>query len=153
MQTEKQITFNVEFDGNDGTGKTYVINLIKRYFTHCTFKDRGIFSKATLLNKTSEGKMYEYIDNNIDRDTLYIILDDFPEHCQQKIQKRGDSLEEEFHTLEDLEYYRKLFMLLYNHCKEKEYRNVYLVSRIPSNNVRTIIEIIVEFIRSKIKKS
>lgn len=33
--------------------------------------------------------------------------------------KRGDSLNEEFHTLEDLEYYRKSFMLLYNHCKEK----------------------------------
>ena len=45
---------------------------------------------------------------------LYIILDDFPEHCQQRIQKRGDSLDEEFHTLEDLEYYRKSFMLLYN---------------------------------------
>ena len=101
MQTEKQLTFNIEFDGNDGTGKTYVINLIKQFFNNCIFKDRGIFSKATLLNKESEEKMYDYIDNNIDNDTLYIILDDFPEHCQQRIQKRGDSLDEEFHTLED----------------------------------------------------
>ena len=114
MQTEKQLTFNIEFDGNDGTGKTYVINLIKQFFNNCIFKDKGIFSKATLLNKESEEKMYDYIDNNIDSDTLYIILDDFPEHCQQRIQKRGDSLDEEFHTLEDLEYYRKSFMLLYN---------------------------------------
>ena len=77
MQTEKQLTFNIEFDGNDGTGKTYIINLIKQFFNNCIFKDRGIFSKATLLNKDSEEKMYDYIDNNIDSDTLYIILDDF----------------------------------------------------------------------------
>lgn len=56
MQTEKQLTFNIEFDGNDGTGKTYVINLIKQFFNNCIFKDRGIFSKATLLNKESEEK-------------------------------------------------------------------------------------------------
>ena len=54
MQTEKQLTFNIEFDGNDGTGKTYIINLIKQFFNNCIFKDRGIFSKATLLNKESE---------------------------------------------------------------------------------------------------
>ena len=140
MQTEKQLTFNIEFDGNDGTGKTYIINLIKQFFNNCIFKDRGIFSKATLLNK----------DNNIDNDTLYIILDDFPEHCQQRIQKRGDSLDEEFHTLEDLEYYRKSFMLLYNHCKEKKYSNVYLVSRIPYDSTGTIIEIIRDFIKKQI---
>ena len=133
MQTEKQLTFNIEFDGNN-----------------CIFKDRGIFSKATLLNKDSEEKMYDYIDNNIDNDTLYIILDDFPEHCQQRIQKRGDSLDEEFHTLEDLEYYRKSFMLLYNHCKEKKYSNVYLVSRIPYDSTGTIIEIIRDFIKKQI---
>ena len=150
MQTEKQLKFNIEFDGNDGTGKTYVINLIKQFFNNCIFKDRGIFSKATLLNKESEEKMYDYIDNNIDSDTLYIILDDFPEHCQQRIQKRGDSLDEEFHTLEDLEYYRKSFMLLYNHCKEKKYSNVYLVSRIPYDSAGTIIEIIRDFIKKQI---
>ena len=94
--------------------------------------------------------MYDYIDNNIDSDTLYIILDDFPEHCQQRIQKRGDSLDEEFHTLEDLEYYRKSFMLLYNHCKEKKYSNVYLVSRIPYDSTGTIIEIIRDFIKKQI---
>ena len=56
MQKEKQLTFNIEFDGNDGTGKTYVINLIKQFFNNCIFKDKGIFSKATLLNKESEEK-------------------------------------------------------------------------------------------------
>ena len=83
MQTKKKVTFNIEVDGNEGTGKTYIIKLIKQFFNNCIFKDRGIFSKATLLNKESEEKMYDYIDNNIDNDTLYIILDYFTNkiHC------------------------------------------------------------------------
>ena len=41
-------------------------------------------------------------------------------------------------------------MLLYNHCKEKKYSNVYLVSRIPYDSTGTIIEIIRDFIKKQI---
>ena len=50
MQAEKQLTFNIEFDGNDGTGKTYIINLIKQFFNNCIFKDRGQDAKFRSCN-------------------------------------------------------------------------------------------------------
>ena len=43
-------------------------------------------------------------------------------------------------------------MLLYNHCKEKKYSNVYLVSRIPCDSTGTIIQLIRDFIKKQIIK-
>lgn len=138
----------IEFDGNDGTGKTYTINLLKNIFNNCMFVDRGLFSKATLLKEEND-EMYKYIDDNIDKNRIYIILDDYPEHCQQLIKKRGDSIEEKYHTMEDLEYYSKQFTKLYGYCCTQNYDNVYLVTKLLPYYMKVIIEIVKKFINDK----
>ena len=141
---ESKMKYIVEFDGNDGTGKTYTINVLSKVFPNCIFIDRGLFSKATLLSDEND-EMYKYIDDNIDKHRIYIILDDYPEHCQYLIKKRGDSIEEKYHTIEDLEYYRKQFTNLYGYCCTNNYDNVYLVTRLLPNSLQVIIDIIKKF--------
>ncbi len=140
----ENVKYIVEFDGNDGTGKTYTIKVLSKVFPNCIFIDRGLFSKATLLSDEND-EMYKYIDDNIDMNRIYIILDDYPEHCQMLIKRRGDSIEEKYHTIEDLEYYRKQFTNLYGYCCKKNYDNVYLVTRLLPDHVQVMIDIIKKF--------
>lgn len=118
----------VEIDGNDGTGKTFLIDTIKRQLKlhgfdgDIKFNDRGILSKATLDNiwntnincNINFGDLCKFDDN-----TLYYLIDDFPEKCQEHILERGDSIEEEYHTMDDLIKYRSRFIALYDYYKNK----------------------------------
>ena len=120
-------------DGNDGTGKTCTINRLKELFPGIEFEDRGIFSKATLnddifeeyanhsetagclQNKNGQPNhasfdFFREIERN--HDTFYIICVADPKECQRRIAERGDSIEEEFHRIEDLEKYDKRFRIL-----------------------------------------
>lgn len=120
-------------DGNDGAGKTVTINKLKELFPGIEFEDRGIFSKATLNDKIfeewdthSETGGYKWNKNGSpnhysiefaleverNRDTLYVICVADPEECQKRIAERGDSLDEEFHRMEDLLKYDKRFRVL-----------------------------------------
>lgn len=114
-------------DGNDGTGKSYRIEQLKKVFPGIEFEDRGIFSKATLNESLftlesikdfvkERDEFIDYIKNN--EDTLYIIVDASVETCQKRILERGDSLEEEYHTKEDLEKFRKRFLYLVDLVKD-----------------------------------
>lgn len=114
-------------DGNDGTGKSYRIEQLKKIFPGIEFEDRGIFSKATLNESLftlesikdfvkARDEFIDYIKNN--EDTLYIIVDASAETCQKRILERGDSLEEEYHTKEDLEKFRKRFLYLVDLVKD-----------------------------------
>ena len=38
----ENVKYIVEFDGNDGTGKTYTIKVLSKVFPNCIFIDRGI---------------------------------------------------------------------------------------------------------------
>ena len=120
------------FDGNDGTGKTTRLNYLKQMFPNIEYADRGIFSKMTLVdelfyqNENTE-KLREDFYNNIknNSDVLYIICKASPEVCQRRIIERGDSIEEEFHTMKDLIKYNERFDVLVNIVKELS--NVMLV--------------------------
>ena len=114
-------------DGNDGTGKSYRIEQLKKIFPGIEFEDRGIFSKATLNESLftlesikdfvkARNEFIDYIKNT--DDTLYIIVDASVETCQKRILERGDSLEEEYHTKEDLEKFRKRFLYLVDLVKD-----------------------------------
>lgn len=112
----------VEIDGNDGTGKTFLINEIKKQLSSILdknnidikFNDRGLLSKATLSNVWELNIENPNLNNlcKFDKDTIYYLIDDIPEKCQERILSRGDSIEEEYHTLDDLIKYRKRFLKL-----------------------------------------
>ena len=120
----------IVIDGNDGTGKTYRIEQLKKLFPGIEFQDRGIFSKSTLIEELFEpepkGLKYlfkctprERFINTIKShpDTLYIILWATPETCQKRIQERGDSIEEEYHTIADLSKFNLRFKTLVEYVK------------------------------------
>ena len=116
----------IVIDGNDGTGKTFRVNLLRKMFPNIEIEDRGIFSDKTLddclfdYNKASSINHRKNFVNSIEeqKDTLFIICDASVETCQKRISKRGDSLEEEYHNKKDLIKYRKRFMLLAELCSE-----------------------------------
>lgn len=99
-------TLIIEIDGNDGVGKTYTIERLKEELPelekecncHIVFKDRGALSQATITGQFQK-----------ESDHVYIILDASIEYCQKNIVKRGDSLDEPYHNVNDLVYYRQKF--------------------------------------------
>lgn len=106
----------IVIDGNDGTGKTTRLVQLKKMFPNIKYEDRGIFSKMTLIDElfnrnknyvTLSRKFYESIKQ--ESSTLYIICRASSEICQKRILERGDSIEEEFHTLDDLNKYNQRF--------------------------------------------
>ena len=116
----------IVIDGNDGTGKTFRVNLLRKMFPNIEIEDRGIFSDKTLddilfdYNNASSIIRRKNFVNSIEeqKDTLFIICDTSVETCQKRISERGDSLEEEYHNKKDLIKYRKRFMLLAELCSE-----------------------------------
>ena len=121
-------------DGNDGTGKTTRVEELSWLFPGVEIVDRGIFSEATLNEKLfskntipgSEEEINFYNKIWRDKDTLYVIVDASPETCQKRILERGDSIDVEYHNMEDLIKYRERFLRLFNICKELT--NVMLVN-------------------------
>ncbi len=96
----------VEIDGNDGVGKTFIIEKLSSLFKkedNIVFRDRGSLTKAT--------------DNNSffrEDGVCYILLDCDENISQERIKERGDSIEEKYHTLVDLKFYRERFLALAN---------------------------------------
>lgn len=124
----------IEIDGNDGVGKTY---LIERLSDDSFFKENAIFMDRGQLTKATDSGIFKREENHI-----YIILDAPIETCQERILKRGDSLDEKYHTREDLEYYRQRFLDL---AKE---HNIPVVSVNGPND----IEVIGKLIKDKMEK-
>ena len=102
-------TITIEIDGNDGVGKTYTIAQLRTrqeeikhiLQANVVFKDRGALTLAT-----DSGQFIKEPNH------IYIILDASIYYCQDNILKRGDSIEEKYHTKKDLEYYRNKFLTL-----------------------------------------
>ena len=74
-----------------------------------------------LFNRTGnydeiQKKFYEDVQK--DSSTLYIICRASSEVCQKRILERGDSIEEEFHTLDDLNKYNNRFDILVDIVKD-----------------------------------
>ena len=142
--TYRNMITKIVVDGNDGTGKTSTINGLKKLFPGITVEDRGIFSEATLIDEIFEE--YENRDDEViyrkprtwlherhseinqhifsflsrvsaSKDTLFIICKADPEVCQKRIKERGDSIEEQYHTMEDLKKYGERFDILVDIAK------------------------------------
>lgn len=119
MQAIKRI----EVDGNDGAGKTFRIELLKKMFPNVEVVDRGIFSKYTLdeyypplyPRTLDEHNLAEIFRNEVRKnsDTLYILMDTPIEICQERILSRGDSLDTQFHSEDALAKYEWRFRRLY----------------------------------------
>ena len=83
-------------DGNDGTGKTTLVKSLRDI--GYVVSDRGIPSLMTDGHSIC-----------IKEDELYIILDTSVEVSQERLSVAGKNLTEQYHTVEDLTFYRKRF--------------------------------------------
>lgn len=114
----------IEIDGNDGVGKTTYINKLKEFFPNDIFLDRGLLSKATLHPywdnelKKNQVRNYKYMCP-LNKNVCYILLDTYPKLCQERILKRGDSIIEKYHTMEDLILFQKRFLTLATSNKQR----------------------------------
>lgn len=114
---------HIEVDGNDGAGKSFRIELLKKMFPNVEVADRGLFSKYTLdefyprLNGGEKSDRLADEFRNLVRsnlDTLYIIMDCPIPTCQDRIKSRGDSLDTQFHSETALAMYEWRFHRLYS---------------------------------------
>jgi len=90
----------IVIDGNDGTGKTTLASSLRE----CGFlvEDRGLPTKATDEGVPPPESRPE--------NEIYLILDAPPRLCQNRIMKAGRDITEHYHTIGDLEHYRKRFL-------------------------------------------
>lgn len=101
----------VEIDGNDGVGKTFIKSMLRDnedlkdfcagHNIDIKLQDRGEMTKAT------DSGVFNREDGHV-----YFLLDATPALCQANILRRGDSITEKYHTLEDLRYYRNKFLTI-----------------------------------------
>lgn len=84
-------------DGNDGTGKSTLAELLKR--KGYEVQDRGVPTKMT----DDPATMPEH-------DEIYLILDVSIDLCRDRLERAGRNLDEQYHTIEDLGHYRKKFL-------------------------------------------
>ena len=86
----------VVVDGNDGTGKSTLVELLRR--RGFTVKDRGAPTYMT-----------DHKDGHAALGEVYVILD-APVHVSRKrLRAAGKALDERYHTTKDLEHYRERF--------------------------------------------
>ncbi len=87
----------VEIDGNDGTGKTTLVAALREAGVHVS--DRG---KMTLATDNPNLRPEESV--------IYILLDCPVRVSRARLEAAGKSLEEKYHTVQDLTFYRKRFL-------------------------------------------
>ena len=105
----------IEIDGNDGTGKTTRVKFLKKMYPGYEILDRGLLSQWVM--EDFRFNSWYQIDQLVGfrEDTLYITLYTTVEKSQERIVKRGDSLDEEYHNKEDLCKYNARFAFLAQH--------------------------------------
>jgi thymidylate kinase len=97
IKTRRRIGMIIVVDGNDGTGKSTLVNkLIKKGYE---VKDRGIPTKLT-DNPSLKPNSNEF----------YVILDAPVEVCSERLKQAGRDMTEKYHTLEGLTHYRQRFL-------------------------------------------
>lgn len=102
----------IEIDGNDGVGKTTYIKRLQEIFPNDIFLDRGLLSKLTLSTEWNKEKPNINSMCNFNPNICYILLDTYPEQCQQRILSRGDRIDVPYHNMEDLLKFQKRFKIL-----------------------------------------
>lgn len=143
----------IEIDGNDGVGKTTYINRLQEIFPNDVFLDRGLLSKATLHPywnndlKKNEIRNYKRMCP-LNKNVCYILLDTYPKLCQERIFKRGDSIKEKYHTMEDLILFQKRFLVLATSNKQR-FIPMYSTHLDFEQNIRSIVNYINGFKQGK----
>jgi len=89
-------------DGNDGTGKTTVIERLKVMLPQHIYQDRGLPSAMTIGMKSEPAD-------------LYFILDAPWELCQQRLRNAGKDMTEHWYQEATLKFYRQQFLSLAEH--------------------------------------
>lgn len=92
----------IEIDGNDGTGKTTVVNILREQGFEVL--DRGAL---TPLTDVMESELRQHATPN-----FTVLLDCSVKQSRLRLEMAGKDLEEKYHTLEDLRYYRHKFLSL-----------------------------------------
>lgn len=93
-------------DGNDGTGKSTLVARLREQ--GYDVRDRGVPTKMT-DNPELKPNPGEF----------YIILDAPIAVCRERLQKAGRDLNEKYHTVEDLTYYRRRFLVIAQQLKNQ----------------------------------
>lgn len=91
---------NVVVDGNDGTGKTTLVQRLRETGLHVM--DRGLPTRMTDVSVDWAAEL--------DPGVLFVILDCSVKTCQERLLAAGRSLDEQYHTVPDLTYYRSRFL-------------------------------------------
>jgi thymidylate kinase len=102
----------IEIDGNDGLGKTTLVERVNSALEHLGLGakvwDRGDMTRAT-----------DQVEGDVLPDSVkpanavhYFLLDGSVELSQQRLAKAGKDLTEKYHTEEDLSHYRRMFLLV-----------------------------------------
>lgn len=89
----------IVIDGNDGTGKSTIVERLRA--AGYSVSDRGVPTKMI------DDDTVEPVDGE-----FYIILDCTPQMCSDRLIRSGKSLDEKYHTIKDLYYYRDKFLLV-----------------------------------------
>jgi thymidylate kinase len=84
-------------DGNDGTGKSTLARALAE--RGLTVEDRGVPTKMTDDPQVAP-----------DPEEFYVILDAPVEVCRERLLRAGKNLDEAYHTVEDLTFYRQRFL-------------------------------------------
>lgn len=85
-------------DGNDGTGKTSLVKSLNELGFNAI--DRGIMTKMT------DG--YQPSLDDV-KDCIFILLDVSIQESQKRLLKAGKDINEKYHNLADLSFYRSRF--------------------------------------------
>ncbi|GAB4193335.1 MAG: hypothetical protein OHK0022_08060 [Roseiflexaceae bacterium] len=86
-------------DGNDGTGKTSLIALLRQHRPGITFQDRG---RPTAMTDGGDAAPAD----------LYLILTASVATCRKRLAAAGKSLDERYHTEADLRHYEQRFAVV-----------------------------------------
>lgn len=93
---------NIVIDGNDGTGKTTIVNRLREIGYN--IQDRGLPTKMT-----DNMELISLLQD----DDIFLIFDNSVETSRKRLEKAGRNLDEKYHTVEDLTYYRDMFLKIY----------------------------------------
>jgi thymidylate kinase len=104
-KTHNKTKMIIVVDGNDGTGKSTLVEMLKK--DGYNVQDRGIPTKLT-------------DDPNLktNPNEFYIILDAPIKVCRERLKRAGRDLNEQYHTVEDLNYYRQRFLKVARQIKD-----------------------------------
>jgi thymidylate kinase len=86
-------------DGNDGTGKSGVVERLRAALPQHTYQDRGLPSSVTLFGTSAKADMY-------------IILSCPPEVSEARLRAAGRNMFEFWHTPPSLRFFHRRFRVL-----------------------------------------